>query len=492
MKEFEIKSQVKLPTSKCMEVVLSGIRFRLFRASITMSIIALAVAFLMTIMGDSLIVREVTRSVERLVRPRQEYLFWSRHLVRPMQSEELIHLLADLRPDEKRWRELRAFGGLTDDAMSELTALARREIDLLRRFDAMKESHLRALVGRERGRGILRELAARENLNDFFEALPELNIVWNDTQAEFESFLQSWQARQPWRDAILRGHAQAAKKVRKLMGNRSPLVFLSDLSAERAAAIREFGLLLPAETVAALAERARHEVKAQTIDRFFQNPSVRQRFVLRFGLQDVNQIVPQTVFSRLATRDGAAWLEETARSLESEAFDIESAEIRRTAEHWLRERQLANMETAALALGVGDGFMGFSNRVLWLVVVSLIVCVVGIANAMLMSVTERFKEIATMKCLGATDGFIMTNFIMESGIQGLAGGVIGSVLGLILGIVRASLSYGRLALTSLPVASLALVWLFAILAGIVLSMLAAIYPARAAAQLAPLEAMRVE
>ncbi|MCK4402075.1 ABC transporter permease, partial [bacterium] len=44
---------------------------------------------------------------------------------------------------------------------------------------------------------------------------------------------------------------------------------------------------------------------------------------------------------------------------------------------------------------------------IWLVVLSLMVCVVGIANAMLMSVTERYKEIGTMKCLGALDRFII-------------------------------------------------------------------------------------
>ena len=55
----------------------------------------------------------------------------------------------------------------------------------------------------------------------------------------------------------------------------------------------------------------------------------------------------------------------------------------------------------------------------WLISLSLLVCVVGIANAMLMSVTERFREIGTMKCLGALDSFIMTIFLMESGLQGL-------------------------------------------------------------------------
>src|SRR5262249_9292677 len=50
-------------------------------------------------------------------------------------------------------------------------------------------------------------------------------------------------------------------------------------------------------------------------------------------------------------------------------------------------------------------------RQIWLVVMSLVVCTVGISNSMLMSVTERFKEIGTMKCLGALDSFIVKLFL---------------------------------------------------------------------------------
>ena len=54
----------------------------------------------------------------------------------------------------------------------------------------------------------------------------------------------------------------------------------------------------------------------------------------------------------------------------------------------------------------------------WLVVLSLLVCLVGITNAMLMSVTERFREIGTMKCMGALDGFIIKLFLLESSFMG--------------------------------------------------------------------------
>src|SRR5512137_289998 len=114
---------------------------------------------------------------------------------------------------------------------------------------------------------------------------------------------------------------------------------------------------------------------------------------------------------------------------------------------------------------------------MWLLVVSFLVCVVGIANAMLMSVTERFKEIATMKCLGATDGFIMINFILESCMQGTAGGIIGSLLGLGLGTMLSWSKYGFLAMTHFPAADLFMAVGGSIIVSIAISALAAVYPA---------------
>jgi ABC-type antimicrobial peptide transport system permease subunit len=51
-------------------------------------------------------------------------------------------------------------------------------------------------------------------------------------------------------------------------------------------------------------------------------------------------------------------------------------------------------------------------RAIWIGIISLLVTVIGIANAMLMSVTERFREIGTMKCLGALSSFVTQMFVM--------------------------------------------------------------------------------
>ncbi len=72
---------------------------------------------------------------------------------------------------------------------------------------------------------------------------------------------------------------------------------------------------------------------------------------------------------------------------------------------------------------------GREARQIWLVIMSLLVCGVGITNSMLMSVTERFQEIGTMKCLGALDTFIVRLFLIEAALIGILGSILGVVLG---------------------------------------------------------------
>jgi hypothetical protein len=141
-------------------------------------------------------------------------------------------------------------------------------------------------------------------------------------------------------------------------------------------------------------------------------------------------------------------------------------------------------------------------RGLWLVGLSLLVCVVGITNAMLMSVTERFREIGTMKCLGALDKFIVKLFLIESSLQGAAGSLTGVLIGFALAFVRALFTFhvkdpetGKgywLAVRFFPAAELLLWAAVALGAGVVLTIIAAIYPAVRAARMEPVQAMRAE
>jgi predicted lysophospholipase L1 biosynthesis ABC-type transport system permease subunit len=128
----------------------------------------------------------------------------------------------------------------------------------------------------------------------------------------------------------------------------------------------------------------------------------------------------------------------------------------------------------------------------WLVGLALLVAFVGILNAMLMSVTERFREIGTMKCLGALDGFIVKLFLLESLFQGVVGTVIGVILGLGLSLLSVASTYGRDAWRDVPVGQLVARIGVCLIVGIALTVAGAVYPAWQAARMQPIEAMRVE
>ena len=80
-------------------------------------------------------------------------------------------------------------------------------------------------------------------------------------------------------------------------------------------------------------------------------------------------------------------------------------------------------------------------RTVWVMIISLLVTIIGITNSLLMSVTERFKEIGTMKCLGALSVFIRQLFLIESALIGFTGSFLGMLVGALLPMLMYSISY---------------------------------------------------
>jgi len=129
----------------------------------------------------------------------------------------------------------------------------------------------------------------------------------------------------------------------------------------------------------------------------------------------------------------------------------------------------------------------------WIIAISLIVTVIGISNAMLMSVTERFRDIGTMKCLGATSPFIRRLFLIEACFMGAVGGAAGVLLGAAFAVASYLVLYGPVLIGQAlgqELAGVALAAGLSLLSGVVLSILAALYPAHFAAGMVPAAALR--
>ncbi|HZX47645.1 MAG TPA: ABC transporter permease, partial [Nitrospirota bacterium] len=118
-------------------------------------------------------------------------------------------------------------------------------------------------------------------------------------------------------------------------------------------------------------------------------------------------------------------------------------------------------------------------------VISLLVGGIGIMNIMLVSVTERTREIGLRKAIGARARDIMTQFIIEAVVLSVSGGVIGIAIGIG---VAAGLSFAAGWTTKVSFSAVALATIFSIAVGMVFG----IWPARKASQLNPIEALRYE
>jgi putative ABC transport system permease protein len=147
----------------------------------------------------------------------------------------------------------------------------------------------------------------------------------------------------------------------------------------------------------------------------------------------------------------------------------------------------------AIVTAIDDAPTGsISSQQIWLIIMSLIVSVVGIANSMLMAVTERFREIGTMKCLGALNRFVVELFLLESGFQGLSGALMGAIVGFISVMLLNLKNYGMDVFLGFPQYILRVLAYMGIacLLGMILAVIGAAGPAYRAAKLPPAEAMR--
>jgi len=122
--------------------------------------------------------------------------------------------------------------------------------------------------------------------------------------------------------------------------------------------------------------------------------------------------------------------------------------------------------------------------------ISMIVAGVSILNIMMMSVTERIKEIGIMRSIGAQRREVMSMFLYEAAILGVAGSIIGGLLSFLGGYAISSLMLQTTKYLFVPSTMIHIVYGMAF--GIFVCLICGIYPAWRAANLNPIEALRHE
>jgi len=448
-----IGRQIVLPFSKAFEIAWKGIRIRLWRSLITMSGIILAIAFLMSV--------------------------WT--------SGAVNHALVSVTEDDPKYP-------LVQRALQE-HAIAMESLVISV-----------GVIGTERGRADTQGIPRHVDIRRYLQPLQECEpfVVPNDLKA-FKVRMSGEEMAKP--DAlVLTGipselaNGEAVGIIQEFVRQGGMLVVFGGeglLPEGTDAQTRQsFTTLLPARlgqgTFVASGEElqpAGHRSVAEA--NWKEHP--RASFVKTEGAPQAEALA--------GTEEGqVAWMRSYGEGEVIWYPVAESPNAEESLNWFLEEGFLVN----ALRWGAREKIQGgtMAKRNLWLVTLSLLVCVVGITNAMLMSVTERFREIGTMKCLGALDKFVVKLFLIESSLQGIFGSLVGVVLGFSLSFFLAALTFrvtdpasGHtywLAFSYLPLGTLLLWGVVAVAVGAALSVIAGVYPARKAAKMEPVEAMRIE
>ncbi|MFH0863826.1 MAG: ABC transporter permease [Candidatus Gottesmanbacteria bacterium] len=158
-------------------------------------------------------------------------------------------------------------------------------------------------------------------------------------------------------------------------------------------------------------------------------------------------------------------------------------EVEKILLKFLKEDEFTVLDTKSLLNTIASILGVLTIALGGIAAISLVVGGIGIANIMLVSVTERTREIGLRKAVGATPTIIMLQFLIEAVVLSIGGGIIGILLG-----GGSSLLLSKLLPTSVTLWSILIAFIVSALVGIIFGL----FPALRASRLTPVDALRYE
>ena len=205
--EIDVKKQVTLSLRKSFNFCKKGIVYRLFRSMLTLAVVIVAVAFLMSLLSESVIVSSVQKGVESEVQDMRESDTLLNHIFYSHSSMALSKKLAGVDGKLTGADEFAAVTGIGQKKTEELLTQCRLENSLLSFFENLNLGKRMILVQKNKGRAIFTYLTDQENWDEFKEELQPMKSVRVPCELkEFKAFLDNYktyiadmqQARKGW------------------------------------------------------------------------------------------------------------------------------------------------------------------------------------------------------------------------------------------------------------------------------------------------------
>jgi putative ABC transport system permease protein len=202
---------------------------------------------------------------------------------------------------------------------------------------------------------------------------------------------------------------------------------------------------------------------------------------------DAVAIAPYTAVQDQLTGESQSFSQLLVQGKSAATLSLAESEVKSTLAS-INDTTVANLpftviDSASLVSTATSSSKTFTALLGWVAAVSLLVGAIGVMNIMLVTVTERTREIGIRKAIGARKGVVLTQFLIESTVISFLGGVCGAGAGILVSHFRIDGVTPVLASYSIPLA---------LSVAIVVGIVAGLYPAYRAASLRPIDALRYE